>query len=130
MRYLPLTVGFVGSDETLTVPPVTNTHAVQPQADYDARSPLRTGEYGTTTRGPLGWIVHARSGDKGGNANVGFFVRNKDEYAWLCSLLTKDTLRHLLAKEYADNKIERVEFPGLLAVHFVIHDYLGEWQCG
>lgn len=62
VAHLPLTVGFVGSDEKITVPPVEGTTAVQPQADYDAKTALQPGEYGSTTRGPLGWIVHARSG--------------------------------------------------------------------
>lgn len=57
---------------------------------------------------------------------MGFFVRNRDEYEWLRTLLSKAYLVSLLSKEYEGNRIERVEFPGLLAVHFVIHDYLGK----
>lgn len=41
-------------------------------------------------------------------------------------MLSKRFLIELLAKEYEGNRIERVEFPGLLGVHFVIHDYLGK----
>ena len=35
---------------------------------------------GGTVRGPLGWLVRTRSGDKGSNANVRFWVRHEDEY--------------------------------------------------
>ncbi|KAF8874373.1 hypothetical protein CPB85DRAFT_1236417 [Mucidula mucida] len=78
-----------------------------------------------TVRGPLGWIVHARSGDKGGNVNVGFFVRHEDEYPWLRSLLSLKKMIELLSEEFVGNRIERVVFPGIWAVHFVVHDYLG-----
>jgi hypothetical protein len=57
---------------------------------------------------------------------VGFFVRHEDEYPWLQSLLSKAKLIELLGGDYNGNRIERVEFPGMLAVHFVVHDYLGK----
>lgn len=53
------------------------------------------------------------------DANVGFFVRNMDEYLWLKALLSKSQLVKMMAKEYQNNRIDRVEFPGILAVHFV-----------
>lgn len=128
---LPMTVRFVGSDEVIHVSPVgaqDETIAVIPQRDYDPSIKLTPGEYGSTTRTAIGHVVHARSGDKGGNANVGFFVpRNASgEYDWLRGLLSKQTLIEMLGEEYQGNRIERVEFPGMLAVHFVIHDYLGK----
>jgi hypothetical protein len=57
-------------------------------------------DFGETVRGPLGWLVHARSGDKGSNANVGFWVRHKDEYDWMRNLLSTENLKELLAREY------------------------------
>ncbi|KAH8807497.1 hypothetical protein F5884DRAFT_880589 [Xylogone sp. PMI_703] len=80
--------------------------------------------FSNTVRGPLGWLVHARSGDKGSNANVGFWVRHEDEYDWLRSLLSVNRMKQLLGKEYSGNKIDRVEFPNLFAVHFLLHDHL------
>ena len=62
-------------------------------------------DWGETVRGPLGWIVHARSGDKGSNANVGFWVRHKDEWDWLRTLLSTETIKRLLADEYNGKKI-------------------------
>lgn len=64
-------------------------------------------DFGSTTRCPMGWVVHARSGDKGSNCNVGFWVRHKDEWQWLRSLLSVDTVKRLLADEYKGKKIVR-----------------------
>ena len=44
----------------------------------------------------LGEIVHARSGDKGGDANLGVWVRDFQAWEWLRSTLTVDELRRLL----------------------------------
>jgi hypothetical protein len=49
-------------------------------------------DFGETIRGPLGWLVHARSGDKGSNANVGFWVRSAEEWEWLRSLLSTEKI--------------------------------------
>lgn len=78
---------------------------------YPAQQPSQPGsqvsgkDFGETVRGPLGWIVHARSGDKGSNANVGFWVRHKDEYDWMRAVLSVENMKGLLAKEYSGNKI-------------------------
>ncbi|KAL4957311.1 hypothetical protein BDW69DRAFT_191742 [Aspergillus filifer] len=52
--------------------------------------------HGPTTRGPLGWLVHARSGDKGPDANCGFWVRHADEYDWLRETLSLENMAGLL----------------------------------
>ncbi|EKD01109.1 hypothetical protein A1Q2_04607 [Trichosporon asahii var. asahii CBS 8904] len=124
--HLPLEVRFVGSEEKITASPPDHTAPRVISEDYDSTEPCASLEQGATVEGPLGWIVHARSGDKGGNANVGLFVRHEDEYPWLKALLSKQGLIKLLGKEYDGYRVERVEFPGMLAVHFVIHDYLGK----
>ena len=72
----------------------------------------------------LGEIVHARSGDKGGDANVGVWVRDAQAWEWLRSTLTVDELRHLLPETRA-LPIERYELPNLGAVNFVIRGLLG-----
>ena len=74
---------------------------------------------------PLGTIAGARSGDKGGNANVGFWVRSQEEYGWMAEYLTVERI-HMLMPEAADLEIERFELPNLLALNFVIHGLLGE----
>lgn len=77
-----------------------------------------------TVRAPLGRIAGARSGDKGGNANLGVWVRTEDEYAWLAVHLTADRLRRLLP-HLADLRIDRYELPNLKALNFVVHGLLG-----
>jgi hypothetical protein len=74
---------------------------------------------------PLGSIAGARSGDKGGNANVGFWVRSEDAYQWLASYLTVEEIRRLLP-EAEGLEIDRYELPNLMAVNFVIKGLLGE----
>ncbi|KAL2848875.1 DUF1446-domain-containing protein [Aspergillus pseudoustus] len=114
-----------GHSVVMPPPPITQWYPAK-QASYDTADPVDpTTSFGETVRGPIGWIVHARSGDKGSNANVGFWARDAEEYTWLRSLLTIAILRELLAKEYKEgSRIERVEFPGLRAVHFVLHGHL------
>ncbi|MDR3034161.1 MAG: DUF1446 domain-containing protein [Kitasatospora sp.] len=68
---------------------------------------------------PLGRLCGARSGDKGGNANVGFWARDERTYDWLRAELTVELLRELLT-EAADLEIRRFELPNLRALNFVI----------
>jgi Acyclic terpene utilisation family protein AtuA len=72
----------------------------------------------------LGEVVHARSGDKGGDANLGVWVRDRQAWEWLQSTLTVDELRRLLP-ETRDLAITRHEFPNLRAVNFLIGGLLG-----
>jgi hypothetical protein len=68
-----------------------------------------------------------RSGDKGGNANIGLYVRHEDEYDWLRTFLDLERFKYLLGDELkVIRELERVEFPGLLAVHFLCKGLLGE----
>lgn len=84
-------------------------------------------DWGKTVRGPLGWIVHARSGDKGSNANVGFWVRHADEWEWLRGLLSVKTVKGLLADEYNGKKIVRPAFlyPCLAVLNLMLMVCLG-----
>lgn len=88
---------------------------------YETSEPDDLSLFGPTIRVPLGSIVHARSGDKADNSNVGLFVRHEDEYPWLKSLLTISKLKELFAQDWKEREgislIERCEFPHVLAVH-------------
>jgi len=77
-----------------------------------------------TRRVPLGEMVGARSGDKGGSANLGVWVRDPAGYPWLVATLTVPRLRQLLP-ELAELPIRRYLLPNLLAINFVIDDLLG-----
>jgi hypothetical protein len=84
------------------------------------------GEPGTAgVRAPLGRVCAARSGDKGGNANVGLWARDAAGYRWLRDYLTIERLRSLLP-EAKDLEIRRFELPNLHALNFVITGLLGE----
>ncbi len=80
---------------------------------------------GATRRVALGHLVGARSGDKGGNANVGLWARDEAGYAWLESSLTIDRFRQLLP-EAAELEIRRYELGNLRSLNFVIVGLLGE----
>ncbi len=80
---------------------------------------------GDTVRGPLGLICGARSGDKGGNANIGLWARSPAEYHWLRNNLTIDRFRQLLP-ESKTLPVHRYELPNLLALNFVVVGLLGE----
>ncbi|WDK10908.1 hypothetical protein CGRA01v4_02187 [Colletotrichum graminicola] len=119
----------LGTGDSIAVPRPENiaTYKVlRPSAD--TADPIDLFSLGPTEFAPLGSIVHARSGDKADNSNVGFFVRNEDEYPWLRTLLTVSRLKQLLGDDWFNNnpdqRLERVEFPGINAVHFRILDNL------
>lgn len=80
---------------------------------------------GPTRRVPLGTIAGARSGDKGGAANIGVWVRTEAQWRWLAHTLTEDALRELLP-ETKDLPITRHLLPQLRAVNFVIDGILGK----
>jgi hypothetical protein len=80
---------------------------------------------GPTRRVPLGLVCGARSGDKGGNANVGLWTRHPAAYPWLRDYLTVDRLRELLT-EAAGLAVSRYELPNLSALNFVIAGLLGQ----
>ncbi|KAK3627951.1 hypothetical protein LTR56_018941 [Elasticomyces elasticus] len=94
------------------------------QWSYETKNAVALDSFGPTTRGPLGWVVLGRSGDKASDANIGFFVRQEDEYQWLCSLLTIPKMKQLLGPEYNGKGVDRFEIPGIKAVHFLLHDHL------
>ena len=83
------------------------------------------GEGGTTRRVPLGTVLGARSGDKGGNANVGFWARTAEAASWLDSWLTEDAFRALLP-EAAGLAVQLYRLPNLRAVNVVVVGLLGE----
>ena len=95
---------------------------LEPVGPFALPEPL---PFGPTRRVPLGTIAGARSGDKGGNANVGVWVRTGRQWQWLAHALTVEKLRELLP-ETADLTVTRHLLPNLRAVNFVIEGILGE----
>lgn len=80
---------------------------------------------GPTRRAPIGLVVGARSGDKGGNANLGVFARSDAAWAWLDDFLTTERLRALLP-EVAGFDVDRHRLPNLRSLNFVVHGLLEE----
>jgi hypothetical protein len=111
----------VGS-KVINIPqPIITADYPQLRSSYESQNPIDLCSFGPTVIAPLGSIVHARSGDKANNSNVGFFVRNADEYPWLQSILTIKKLKDLFGDDWSkgdtSRRIERCEFPNVLAVH-------------
>lgn len=117
---------------------------------YETANPVDLNSFGPTTKARLGDIVLARSGDKGGNANIGFFIPTAlpssykplpsspnssplypESWDWLRSLLTIPFLKTMFAESWDPAfYIERVEFPHIYAVHFVVYGVLGRGVSG
>ena len=80
---------------------------------------------GKTIRVPFGRVFATRSGDKGGNANLGVWAKTPEAYAFLQKFLTTERLKNMLL-DLKDYEIDRYELPNLLAVNFYIKGILGE----
>jgi len=96
-----------------------------PASVTPAPAPTAPAPDGPTRRAPLGVVVGARSGDKGGNANLGVFARSDAAWAWLDAFLTTGKLRELLP-ETAELAIDRHPLPAIRSLNFVVHGLLGE----
>ncbi|WP_071288135.1 acyclic terpene utilization AtuA family protein [Mycolicibacterium llatzerense] len=104
------------------VKPAADTRVLADVPAPELPEPLPSSEFREV---PLGTLALARSGDKGGNANIGVWVRTDDEWRWLVHALTTDELRRLLP-EAASLPITRTVLPRLRAVNFIIEGLLGE----
>ncbi len=80
---------------------------------------------GPTRMAPIGEVLGARSGDKGGNANLGLFARNQQAFVWMHEVFTVAKIKQLLP-EAAELQVERFSLPGLLSINFVLHGLLEE----
>ena len=105
------------------IPPPAGTQRLR--TDQPHTSPAILVPEGPTVRAPLGLVCAARSGDKGGNANVGVWTRHPTEFSWLRGYLTADRISQLIP-EAADLPVHRYELPNLSALNFVITGLLGD----
>lgn len=106
----------------VAIPPADETLELDPADDPPLPPPLPAGP---TRQLPLGTVAGARSGDKGGGANIGLWVRTDAQWRWLAHTLTVEKVRELLP-EAADLPVTRHLFPHLRAVNFVIDGILGQ----
>ncbi len=110
-----------GERRTIADPPTGSVPAAKVAGCTAAAPPTEP-----TCRAPLGAVLGARSGDKGGNANIGLWARDDAGYAWACEHLTVERLRGLLGPEAAQLRVERFDLPNLRALNVVVHGLLGE----
>jgi hypothetical protein len=128
--YWPTLVPAAEVEHRVTLPGGTVTTIAPPPATAERDTPARAAvpapaPDGPTRRAPLGAVAGARSGDKGGNANIGVWTRTDAEYAWLRDFLTPDRVRALLP-EARDLPVRTYELPNLRAVNVVVTGILGE----
>ncbi len=104
------------------IPPATESLELAPAESPAIPEPVPGGP---TRRLPLGTIAGARSGDKGGGANIGVWVRTDAQWRWLATTLTVEMIRELLP-EVEGLPVTRHLLPGIRAVNFVIDGILGK----
>ncbi|MCU1624288.1 MAG: exopolyphosphatase [Frankiales bacterium] len=80
---------------------------------------------GPVAEAALGEVAGGRSGDKGGNANVGLWTREDASYSWMVQALTVERFVQLLP-EAAGLEVRRHVLPNLRALNFVVVGLLGE----
>jgi hypothetical protein len=105
-----------------SVAPVPDTLVLDDPPEPDLPEPLLAGP---VRRAPLGLLAGARSGDKGGSANVGVWVRTEEAWRWLVHELTADRFRELVP-ESGELPVTRHVLPNLRALNFVVEQILGE----
>ena len=116
-----------GTREEIPPPTVTEEPGQTPEpiAGTDVSLPEAT-----TSMVPLGELAYGRSGDKGGDANVGVWIpaahpQREKAYDWLAATLSPERIRELLP-EAADMEIEVYQLPNLAGLNILIHGILGE----
>ncbi|MEU8423351.1 acyclic terpene utilization AtuA family protein [Micromonospora sp. NPDC048835] len=109
-----------GGERVPVAPPIRTASTPPDESAAGGEAPVG----GPTRRGALGEVAGARSGDKGGDANLGVWARTDAGYAWLRTWLTVDRLAELLP-ETAPLSVRRYELPNLRAVNFVVEGLLG-----
>ena len=119
---MPAHVSILGGTRTVVESTTTAPTAAVPAESASAPA---AAPGGPVVEVPLGRVVGARSGDKGGDANLGVFARSPAAFAWLDEFLTIDRLRELLP-EVADLEIDRYRLPNIMSLNFVIRGLLGE----
>ncbi|MFJ4779309.1 acyclic terpene utilization AtuA family protein [Streptomyces sp. NPDC088762] len=117
-----------GADRASSAPPAFEARgsgAPGAEPPVSGRGGVGESPAGSTTRAPLGAVAGARSGDKGGDANVGVWVQTDAAWDWLHRTLTVETLQALLP-ETRCLPVTRHALPQLRALNFTITGILGD----
>ncbi|WP_406496371.1 DUF1446 domain-containing protein [Streptomyces sp. NBC_00846] len=126
-RYVPAGevphIAVLPDGRRLSLTPPATTQPLRDAEEPPLPAPLP--DPGPTRPAPLGRIAGARSGDKGGDANVGVWAVDDDAWRWLAHELTVERFRELLP-ETAALTVVRHLLPNLRALNFTVHGLLGE----
>jgi hypothetical protein len=118
-------IGIEGPTTATRVPPGAT------DVEHDPVDPVGPTPDAPSVHLPLGTFVHARSGDKGGDANVGLWIGGENSalrdqrVGWLLRLITPEAIRQLLP-EAADLPVEVYPLPNLGGVNVLIRGLLGD----
>ena len=114
--------------ERIDVPPPVNV--VEKPGGFEVAVATPQPPSGDTKRRPLGVVAYARSGDKGGDANIGVWIpadasNRDDRVAWLIDLLTPERVKELLP-ETKDLVVETYALPNLGGLNVLVRGILGQ----
>ena len=128
--YWPALVDATEVHQSVVLPDGSRIPVMLPPSSLVVTTATASTDSGAAPVGPnigeaLGTHFAARSGDKGGNANVGIWARDAAGYAWLAENLTADAVKALLP-EAAELAVRRYELENIHALNFVIVGLLGE----
>ena len=128
--YWPALVDATEVHQSVVLPDGSRIPVMLPPSSLVVTTAAASTDSGAAPVGPnigeaLGTHFAARSGDKGGNANVGIWARDAAGYAWLAENLTADAVKALLP-EAAELAVRRYELENIHALNFVIVGLLGE----
>jgi len=110
-------------EETISVPALIKAAPLEPILVNPPK--IHKFPKGKLIKVPFGHAFATRSGDKGGNANLGVWAQRPEAYAFLQDFLTIEKLKDLL-QDCKPFTIDRYELPNLLALNFYIHGILGD----
>ena len=120
---VPQYVTFLDGERTVVDPVPVVAAPVPPVPSPAPAAAVR--DWGPTVRAPLGRVAGTRSGDKGGNANLGVFARSAEAFEWLDGFLSTQRFGELLP-EAAALRVDRHRLGNIWSLNFVIHGLLGD----
>jgi hypothetical protein len=119
-KHISETVHFDGKETT-----ILPTNQLGLEETYYQKQPIGVppAPSDAAIRLPLGDLFGARSGDKGGCANIGVWAKTEDAYSFLNECLTVEKIKGLMP-DLAEFQIDRYELPNILSLNFYIHGIL------
>ncbi|KAJ5380666.1 uncharacterized protein N7496_003094 [Penicillium cataractarum] len=92
----------VQSPTRTIVSPPKSTEPLKDRDNYDAPRATSLASFGVTVNRPLGDLTLGRSGDKGGNVNIGLYVQTDEQWRWFRSFMTRAKLQELIGADWQD----------------------------